>query len=488
MPYYPYPYVAAAQYQQPSFQYQPQRSNQQPAPGQKDQNRQYNRDNRGRNQGQNNRGNYGKRTQYDKIPVPYTYFVPYLIHVRAIVPKEIPQVVPPYHYKHNPNASCAYHAGHVGHSTEDYWPLKNKIQDLINRKILTFSEENPNVKTNPLPNHDGPSVSVVIEEEPAEPVKWVDEVKTSFSVVLRKLEEFGFLEGVHSDCSVCESDPDGCEQLRECVQELMNQGLVQFSKSKAAKEVANTKAVPWNYETTTYLGGKEIRIPDTEIVNIAGAGGMTRSGRVFSPKYTPMVSPAPTVVSPKEKATPTPTLQAGATVPATPTVTTAPVVTRVINNDKVAEAEFPKGKGSMVEKEQFDDHKKSITFEESQEFLKLIRKSDFKIVEQLNQTPSKISILSLLLSSEAHRKALLKVLNTAHVMQDITVDQFDDVVANIIANRYLGFNEAELPPEGKARNKALHISVTCTDSLLSRVLIDIGSSLNVLPKSTFRQL
>ncbi|XP_050919781.1 uncharacterized protein LOC127137354 [Lathyrus oleraceus] len=234
MPYYPYPYVAAAQYQQPSFQYQPQRSNQQPAPAQKDQNRQYNRDNRG----QNNRGNYGKRTQYDKIPVPYTDLVPYLIHVGAIVPKEIPQAMSPYHYKHNPNASCAYHAGHVGHSTEDCWPLKNKIQDLIDRKILTFSEEKPNVKTNPIPNHDGPSVSVVIEEEPAEPVKWVDEVKTPFSVVLRKLEEFGFLEGVHNDCSVCESDPDGCEQLRECVQELMNQGLVQFSKSKAAEEVA----------------------------------------------------------------------------------------------------------------------------------------------------------------------------------------------------------------------------------------------------------
>ncbi|XP_050909727.1 uncharacterized protein LOC127123560 [Lathyrus oleraceus] len=360
-------------------------------------------------------------------------------------------------------------------------------------KILTFSEEKPNVKTNRLPNHDGPSISVIIKEEPAELVKWVDEVKTPFSVVLRKHEEFGFLEGVHSDCSVCESDPDGCEQLRECVQELMNQGLVQFSKSKAAEEVAviepiiivyrkkkveappkrihsihfrvptpfpcqNTKAIPWNYETTTYLGGKEIRISDTEIVNIAGAGSMTRSGR------------------------------AKTNVLATPTVTTAPVVTRVIDNDKAVEAEVSKGKGMLVEKEQSDDYKKSITIEESQEFLKLFRKSDFKIVEQLNQTPSKISIFSLLLSSEAHRKALLKVLNATHVMQDITVDQFDDVVANITASRYLGFNEAELPPEGKAHNKALHISVTCTDSLLSRVLVDTGSSLNVLPKSTLSQL
>lgn len=70
------------------------------------------------------------------------------------------------------------------------------------------------------------------------------------------------------------------------------------------------------------------------------------------------------------------------------------------------------------------------------------------------------------------------------MIQDITVDQFDDVVANITANRYLGFNKAELPPEGNAHNKSLHISVMCINSLLSRVLVDTGSSLNVMPKAT----
>lgn len=102
------------------------------------------------------------------------------------------------------------------------------------------------------------------------------------------------------------------------------------------------------------------------------------------------------------------------------------------------------------EDEQVEGHKKGISVEEGQEFIKLIKKSDYKIVDQLGQTPSKISILSLLLSSEAHCKALLKVLNTAHVMQDIIVNQFDDVVANIIANKYLGFNEAELLPREMA--------------------------------------
>ncbi|XP_050916342.1 uncharacterized protein LOC127131464 [Lathyrus oleraceus] len=72
----------------------------------------------------------------------------------------------------------------------------------------------------------------------------------------------------------------------------------------------------------------------------------------------------------------------------------------------------------------------------------------------------------------------------AHMMHDISVDQFDDVVANISIRRYLVFNEAELTIEGNNHNKALHIFVTHADTLTSRVLVDIGSSLNVLSKST----
>lgn len=79
-------------------------------------------------------------------------------------------------------------------------------------------------------------------------------------------------------------------------------------------------------------------------------GGMTRSGRVFAPKYTPRVSPSPTVIPPKEKVPPTPTPQAGATVPATLNVTTVPAPTNVITN-KAAESGVSKGKRLMVENE-----------------------------------------------------------------------------------------------------------------------------------------
>ena len=52
---------------------------------------------------------------------------------------------------------------------------------------------------------------------------------------------------------------------------------------------------------------------------------------------------------------------------------------------------------------------------ELEEVLKIIRKSDYKIVEQLRQTTSKISMSSLLLCSEAHAQALVKFLKSAQV-------------------------------------------------------------------------
>ena len=68
---------------------------------------------------------------------------------------------------------------------------------------------------------------------------------------------------------------------------------------------------------------------------------------------------------------------------------------------------------------------KEATFEDTsrqelEEVLKIIRKSDYKIVEQLGKTPSKISMLSLLLCFESHGQALVKFLKTSHVPQDIS--------------------------------------------------------------------
>ena len=61
---------------------------------------------------------------------------------------------------------------------------------------------------------------------------------------------------------------------------------------------------------------------------------------------------------------------------------------------------------------------KLVTEEESNEFLKLIKHSEYYIVNQLKRTP-RISLMSLILNSEPYRNALQKVLNEAYIPQDI---------------------------------------------------------------------
>lgn len=77
-------------------------------------------------------------------------------------------------------------------------------------------------------------------------------------------------------------------------------------------------------------------------------------------------------------------------------------------------------------------------------------------------------------------------LEWSYVTKDITIDQFDEGVVNITVNSCLGLSNEELSMEGQAQNKALHISMKCLESILSRVLMNNGSSLNVMPKSTLK--
>ena len=92
------------------------------------------------------------------------------------------------------------------------------------------------------------------------------------------------------------------------------------------------------------------------------------------------------------------------------------------------------------------------------------------------------------MSSEPHRALLVKVLNEAHVAHDISIEGFEGILNNITDNNYLTFAEEEILVEGRGDNRALHVSVKCMDHIMAKVLIDNGSSLNVMPKSTLEKL
>ena len=70
----------------------------------------------------------------------------------------------------------------------------------------------------------------------------------------------------------------------------------------------------------------------------------------------------------------------------------------------------------------------------------------------------------------------------AYLENNVTIDQFDHIVANITSFNTLRFYDEELPEEGINHNLALHISMNYKEDDMSDVLVDTGSSLNVLPK------
>ncbi|XP_040945802.1 uncharacterized protein [Gossypium hirsutum] len=126
--------------------------------------------------------------------------------------------------------------------------------------------------------------------------------------------------------------------------------------------------------------------------------------------------------------------------------------------------------------------------EEAVEFLKFLKHSEYNVVEQLHKQPARISVLALLLNSEVHRNTLMKMLNETYVSKDISVSKLDRLVNNISADNFIFFNDDEIPPGGMGSTKALHITTRCKGHILPGVLIDNGSTFNVLPLFTLNRL
>ena len=87
----------------------------------------------------------------------------------------------------------------------------------------------------------------------------------------------------------------------------------------------------------------------------------------------------------------------------------------------------------MIGKSTVELVRNRVTTEEVEKFLKTIRKADYSMIQQLNKSPTQISILALLLYSEVHREALLKVLKEMHVPTSITNSSFESIVSLVFA-------------------------------------------------------
>ncbi|KAK5785987.1 hypothetical protein PVK06_040611 [Gossypium arboreum] len=153
-----------------------------------------------------------------------------------------------------------------------------------------------------------------------------------------------------------------------------------------------------------------------------------------------------------------------------------------------------KGKASMHEAEveletpSEEKVKRPVNEDEAHEFLKFIKHSEYNVVEQLSKQSARISVLSLLLNSEPHRNALLKVLNQAYVASNISVEKLDRWVNNLNTDNFISFSDDEIPLNSRVSVKALHITTSCKGYIIPNVLIDNGSAFNVMPVATLSRI
>jgi hypothetical protein len=411
-----------------------------------------------------------------------------LVQLRTLAPLRPDQRPPSY----NENAKCEFHSGAPGHNVEDCKAFKHVVQDLVDSKAINFAPS-PNVNANPMPAHGQRGVNAISGEDRVG-LSEVDQLKTPLAEVKRRLLKNGVYPGCGFECAECAISANGCELLRKHVQGLMDAGVVMIERAEGKNEEVSTitiyydpvdlsnlveeapvtitvpgpipydkdDAVPWHYGGEVYCNGERLEeqsASETTVLKVdnAGPSGFTRSGRLFAPDA---LRRGEEEKEKKEKAEALARAKGKAVAENGNTPVTTPT---------------PAGSDNK-----FDD--------EAEEFLRIIKKSEYKLVDHLQQTPSKISILSLLLSSEGHREALLKILKKAYVPQEITINQLETVVSNVHASHGLGFTDMDLTVDGRNHNRALHIAMECKGAVLSHVLVDTGSSLNVLPKKALAKL
>lgn len=103
--------------------------------------------------------------------------------------------------------------------------------------------------------------------------------------------------------------------------------------------------------------------------------------------------------------------------------------------------------------------KKLVSAEEAEAFFQKMKMADYEIIDQLRKSPAQVSLLSLLMNSTEHQKVLIKTLNEEYVPVETIVEQLEWMAG--IAINQISFSKNDLPPEGAAHNKAIHLTVKC---------------------------
>ena len=119
--------------------------------------------------------------------------------------------------------------------------FKRKVQSLIEVRWLTFEEDQPNVKTNPLVNHGGGAVNAVNLGRPrrSKPLK---DVATPRRFIYEALQKGGVIPRDGHEKDSCLMHPDASHNMEACLtvgdllQQMINQGRLEVGDEGGEKQ------------------------------------------------------------------------------------------------------------------------------------------------------------------------------------------------------------------------------------------------------------
>uniref|UniRef100_A0A2N9FB32 RNA-directed DNA polymerase n=1 Tax=Fagus sylvatica TaxID=28930 RepID=A0A2N9FB32_FAGSY len=449
--------------------------------------------------------------QFQPLPIPVPQLYTLLVKKKMITSVSQRTRIGPQPKDYNKDLTCEYHQGEVGHTVENCRVLRHRIQDLLDQGVLKFRIEGV---INTIGAEKDDEVDIASTKIPWEPL-------------FHELKKRGLLTAPRApkestETGTCQYHPgvrdhnlQGCEEFKKEVASLITKGLIRRRGGQPERDCMTIDQLRLSpYEKTNFQARMERIKEDLE--------EFCEKKKEELGKLTPttppgMSGPDPVVIhyATKEKVmlqtASVSAVQSSEKVPSVVIQVPQPfpyqdskripwnygmkVISTREGKPKTEEkvvGNLTSGLGGITRsgrcytpeelekrrkeagKAVEDPAKTKAAEEEAADFLRIIKSSEYSIVKQLSKMPSHISVLSLLLASESHRKALLKVLNEAYVPEDITGPSFENMVTSILVTNQLTFSDDELPPEGRGHTKALYISVKTNDRIVSRVLIDNG--------------
>uniref|UniRef100_A0A2N9G4K0 G-patch domain-containing protein n=1 Tax=Fagus sylvatica TaxID=28930 RepID=A0A2N9G4K0_FAGSY len=405
--------------------------------------------------------------QFQPLPIPVLQLYTLLIKKKMITPVNQRTRIGPQPKDYNKDLTCEYHQGEVGHTVENCRVLRHRIQDLLDQGVLKFRIE---------------GVINTIGAEKDEEVD-ITSTKIPWEPLFHELKKRGLLPAPRApkestEAGTCQYHPgardhnlQGCEEFKKEVAGLITKGLIRRRGEQPERDCMTIDQLRLSpYEKTNFQARME-RIEEDfekfcerkkEELGKAHTSHTTGNVRARSSGH-------PLCYQRKGRASDSFGIR-GSIFGESSKRAKPKTKEEVVGN-------LTSGLGGITRSG------RCYTPEE----LEKRRKEAGKAVEDPTKTKGNRG-RGRRFPPNHQEKALLKVLNEAYVPEDITGPSFENMVTSILVTNQLTFSDDELPPEGRGHTKALYISVKTNDRIVSRVLIDNGSALNVCPLSTLEKL